>query len=180
MIQTKAFNPEVLYPDEEWVIVSALDIDVLKQMAKANPRKRIRLCMHPNVENALHEMLILHTPETYVRPHKHLNKSESLHVVEGHADVVFFDENGTIQKVVALSPYAQRGHFYYRIEQPTYHMLVIYSEIFVFQEVTSGPFDATQTVFPSWAPENNDLAGQAIFLENLSEQIRLFREKSTC
>lgn len=180
MLQTKAFNSEVLYPDEEYVIVSALDVAVLKQMTIANPRKRIRLCAHPTVENSLHEMLILHTNETYVRPHKHLNKSESLHVVEGQADVVFFDEVGLIQKVVSLGPYAEGGMFYYRIEQPWFHTLVIYSDIFIFHEVTNGPFDVTQTVFPSWAPENDDLTGQAVFLDKLSEQIHLFRGASLC
>lgn len=180
MIQTKAFNPEVLYPDEEFVMVSALDVALLKKMTIANPRKRIRLCMHPGIENSLHEMLILHTNTTYVRPHKHINKSESLHVVEGRADVVFFDDRGAIQKVIALSPYAEQGIFYYRIEQPWFHTLMIYSEMFIFQEVTNGPFDVTQTVFPTWAPKNDDLSGQTVFLDNLNEQIRLFREGSSC
>ena len=45
-------------------------------------------------------MFIALSDETYIRPHKHLNKSESLHVLEGSADVVFFDEKGKITKII--------------------------------------------------------------------------------
>ena len=47
-------------------------------------------------------MFIVLSKETYIRPHKHVNRIESLHVVEGKARAVFFDEIGSIIQVVPL------------------------------------------------------------------------------
>src|SRR4051812_15824469 len=77
------FNDEVLYSDDLIVQVERPEIEQLKKAALLNPRRRIRLCAHRNVDSTLHEMLIVHTANTYVRPHKHLNKIESFHVIEG-------------------------------------------------------------------------------------------------
>ena len=56
----------------------------------------MRLCAHPAVDDRLHEMVIAMARETYVRPHKHVNKSESVHVIEGLADAVLFDDAGNV------------------------------------------------------------------------------------
>ena len=50
-------------------------------MAKRTNRKRIRICAHPSSKNAVHDMLIVHFRDTYVRPHKHLNKDETFHLI---------------------------------------------------------------------------------------------------
>src|SRR3989338_8531886 len=109
----KEFNKEVLYTDQDLTRVSKADIALLKQKALANDRKRIRLCSHKNVNDPLHEMLIIHTKDTYVRPHKHLNKSESLHVIEGMVDIVLLDEEGEVAEVIAMGYYASGLRFYY-------------------------------------------------------------------
>src|SRR5687768_8037033 len=90
------FNDEVLIAATPIVTVSPADIEALKALALQNPRKRIRICTHKDTADPLHEMLIVHTRDTYVRPHKHLNKSESFHVIEGTVDVVIFNESGDV------------------------------------------------------------------------------------
>ena len=75
------FNDEVLYSTENIVKVDALDINELKQKARLNHRKRIRLCAHKSVDENIHEMLIVHEKSCYVRPHKHINKVESFHII---------------------------------------------------------------------------------------------------
>ena len=47
-------------------------------------------------------MFIALSRSTYIRPHKHYNKSESLHVIYGSADVVFGNK-GDINKIINLS-----------------------------------------------------------------------------
>ena len=59
--------------------------------------------MHKDIKDNLHEMIIILSKETYIRPHKHLNKAESLHVIEGSADVIFFNDYGKIINCVRLS-----------------------------------------------------------------------------
>ncbi len=162
------FNDEVLYTDDSIVKVDQADIQRLKQAALANPRRRIRLCGHRDVGSTLHEMLIVHTRGTYVRPHMHLNKSESFHVVEGVADVVVFDDSGNITGVVPMGEYGSGRKFFYRLSDPSFHTLLIQSEFFVFHEITNGPFVRTDTVFAPWAPEDKNEASEQRFMREIS------------
>ena len=73
MISTHKESNEVLYPKDRIVTVEAADLEALKQMARLNPRQRIRLCAHHSVEDVVHEMIIFHPQGTYVRPHKHMD-----------------------------------------------------------------------------------------------------------
>ena len=93
-------NDEVPVADQPILRLSGTDIASLKHQALANTRRRIRICTHPDRSDRLHEMLIVHTRGTYVRPHKHLNKSESVHIIEGEVDVVVLDEAGGVRDVV--------------------------------------------------------------------------------
>ena len=95
-------NDEVLVADEQIVHLSGIDIALLKHQALANARRQIRVCTHHDTNDRLHEILIVHTRGTNVRPHKHLNKSESAHIIEGEVDVVFLDEAGAVRDVVRL------------------------------------------------------------------------------
>ena len=86
---------EVLYTDESITKIDQVDIESLKALAAKNSRKRIRLCAHPDMQDNLHEMIIVHARDAYVRPHKHIGKSESFHVIEGLLLVVVFDDEGS-------------------------------------------------------------------------------------
>ncbi|MCX6992226.1 MAG: WbuC family cupin fold metalloprotein [Kiritimatiellaeota bacterium] len=173
-------NPEVLIAAEPLVTVTSVDVDQLCARALHNVRRRMRLCAHPAIDSKVHEMLIVHTPETYVRPHKHIGKSESFHIVAGTADVILFDENGAIQQVVPMGDYASGRIFYYRVSGPLYHSLVITSDVLVFHEVTNGPFVRTESVFAPWAPDESDPVAVKAFLEDIKRKIikRPFCQKS--
>jgi cupin fold WbuC family metalloprotein len=158
------FNDEVLYTSDPIVQVGRDDILELKQAALNNPRRRIRLCGHRDTGARLHEMLIVHTRDTYVRPHKHLNKSESFHVVEGLADIIVFDDTGNVSTVVPMGDYASGRKFFYRLSDPCFHTLLITSEFFVFHETTGGPFVRTDSIFAPWAPEDADHAAAERFM----------------
>lgn len=174
MIKVEPLNEEVLYAVDPIVRVRKQDIGELIQRAILNPRKRIRICSHTGVQDRLHEMLIVHTNETYVRPHKHLGKSESTHIIQGEVDVVIFDETGTITDVLQLGDYASGKTFYYRISDPLYHTLLIRSEIIVFHETTNGPFDLTDTVFAPWEPDYTNASALTGFKENLQRDASTF------
>ena len=96
-------------------LLHAGHIVMLKEKGLMNKRQRSRLCAHNEVGDTLHEMLIIHTKDTYVRPHKHLNKSESFHIVEGSLNVILFDEEGQITDVIQMGNYLSGNFFYYRL-----------------------------------------------------------------
>jgi cupin fold WbuC family metalloprotein len=178
-VRTKNFNREVLYPDEAMVRVDRQDIAWLKQLAGSNERRRMRLCTHQDVADPIHEMLIVHGSEAYVRPHKHLNRGESFHVLEGEADALFFDEEGNIADAIRLGDYTSGSCFYCRMDEPVYHTLLIYSPQFVFHETTSGPFDPMKTMFSPWSPADGDGPAIQTYLQKLRLDLARFREGSS-
>ena len=103
MNQFKKINNEVFFTEKTITKIEDVDIKFLKANVKNTEKKRIRLCTHLSEEDKLQEMFILLSKETYIRPHKHLKKSESLHVQEGLADVVFFDDKSNITKIIFIT-----------------------------------------------------------------------------
>ena len=171
MIRTKAESNAVFYADEAPVSVGLEEIEFLKSHLEKTALKRVRLCAHSGVEDALHEMLIVLSKETYIRPAKHLGKAESLLVVEGFADAVFFDEHGEIERVLPLGDYASGRRFYYRISEPVYHTLLIRSETLVFHEATRGPFRSEDTVFAPWSPAEDEPAAARAYMQRLAARV---------
>jgi cupin fold WbuC family metalloprotein len=151
-MQYRYVSEEVLYPNDQIVAVSASDITDLKRKQEDTARKRIRLCAHQQIEDLLHEMLIVHTRDTYVRPHRHVGKSESYHVIEGCFDLVTFDEAGNVMQVFEMGPLSSELNFFCRLPDSLYHGLLIHSPVVVFHEATSGPFLRKQTEFAPWSP----------------------------
>ena len=123
-------------------------------------------------DDIVHEMLIVHTRDTYVRPHKHIGKSESFHIIEGTANVIIFTDTGAIRDIVELGDSISGRNFYFRINQPYYHTLQIVSEFIIFHETTSGPFNRSDTVFPTWAPQGDDAGAVESFMHKISSEIR--------
>lgn len=166
-MRTRQFDKEVLFVEDPIVGVGRSDIDLLKARARANERRRIRLCIHRDVEEPLHEMLIVHTRDTYVRPHKHVLKTESFHIIEGSAELFVFDEDGTIRESIALGEYGSGQHFYYRLTEPVFHTLLILSDVLVFHETAPGPFRRADIVLAPWAPEEGNVKAVEAFLDRL-------------
>jgi len=162
---------EVRYATDAVVVVDAGDVAALKEAAAENERRRIRLCAHRSIDDRLHEMVIVHTNATYVRPHKHLGKSESFHVIEGRADVVVFDDEGGVTRVIRMGTFGSGQPFYSRIDEPLFHTLLIRSDVLVFHETTSGPFRRADTVFAPWAPDEGDAAAVTRYLAELNARL---------
>ena len=101
-MRAKKLNDEFLMAQGSVVLLGRPDTEALKEQSLLNRRQRIRLCAHSGEEDRLHEMFIVHKKGAYVRPHKHLNKIESVHVIEGLVDVVLFDESGTVTQIIPM------------------------------------------------------------------------------
>ena len=164
----KLISPEVFQADERVVQVNAAVIDRIKQQASSVPRRRARLCVHKSTDDRLHEMLIAMARGIYIRPHKHLGKSESFHIIEGAADIVFFDEDGNVDEVLRTSA---GGVFYFRNDEPRYHTQIITSDFLVVHEITNGPFNRADTVFAPWAPDETDAGAVAAYWEKLKQDV---------
>ncbi len=146
----KKISDEVYYLDENQFSVSREDITKLKEIALSNKSGKARLCTHSTTEDTIHEMFIVHTRDTLVKPHKHTNKVESFHILEGTILLTIYSDLGEIQKQVELSSIDSTGTLYYKIEKNTFHTIEIFSDVAVFKETTQGPFQNSNSIFATW------------------------------
>ena len=130
-------SAEVLYSSFPDVCLSQQEVTDLCDKAKHTPRDRLRFCLHTEIENPLHEMVIVHPYRAYVPPHKHHGQSES----------------GRI--------------FHHRLGVPQFHSMLIHSKQVVFTEIKTGPYDPKKTEMATWAPTTNDSKAIGIFLSEL-------------
>lgn len=147
-------SAEVKYARDRFITLEYSDLHNLKNEALANPRKRIRVCTHQDINDVLQEMFIVHTSETYVRPHKHIGKQESFSVLEGEVEIVFFSDDGKVIQVSRMGAIKSGLPFYLRATESFYHTLIIRSDILVFHELTKGPFERKDTTFAEWSPND--------------------------
>lgn len=148
----RKINDEVFVADDAIVRLGGDQVEFLKQQAAKSPRRRSRICAHRHSGDTLHEMLIALCADSYVHPHKHLNKSESFHIIEGRLDVVVFDDSGAVMEVIELGDVSSGRPFFYRLADSLFHTLLIRSDFLIMHEVTNGPFTAGDAVVAPFAP----------------------------
>lgn len=149
------------------------EIDFLRREVAESPRGRLRINLHSENADSLHEMFIAIRPSSYIRPHKHPDKSEAFHIVYGEVDIVIFEENGSIRQIVPMAAAGGAKAFYYRMSKPFFHTLFIRSDLLVVHEITNGPFVEGDTVFGTFAPkEDDDLNSIGAWKRELANRVK--------
>ena len=148
-LSLRKINDEVYMATDKVVRFDRRYVELIKQSAEKNSRGRARICAHREPTDTLHEMMIAIRSDSYIRPHRHHQKVESFHLLEGSVDVVVFDDDGSISEVIELSI---EGNFFYRLDSPKYHTLLIHSPLLVMHEITNGPFDEALSDWGSFSP----------------------------
>ena len=172
MLQMKCLSPEVYVADQPIVAISREEIAFLEEKVKLSTRNRTRLCAHQSNEETLHEMFVVYTGSTFMRPNKHPDKDESLHILKGSADFIFFDDDGNVTDVIPLGDAASGKSFYCRVPANVYHTMIMRSERLMIHEVIRGPFRKdTTTVFAPWGPQEDDAAGIREFMARVSPEV---------
>ena len=164
-------NSEVYHSKENFFSLSKEDISMLISLAKNTTRGRIRYCSHSSDQEALHEMFIVHPKGAYIRPHKHLDKIESMLVIDGEVDYIMFDDNGKVDNIVNMGDFDTKKPFYQTIRKDKFHTLIIKSEWLVFLEITQGPFNRKDTVFADWSPTEGEKEEIVEFMEKVKKGI---------
>ena len=156
--------PDVFQNAEALCPVDGTWLERLKQAAAGSPRRRARLCLHAGAEDAIQQMVIAFRRPSYVRPHRHPGKIESLHWIEGSVRVVVFDDAGNATRELRLGAPGGGGVVLYRMSAPLWHTVILESESAVLHEVVSGPFRGGDTEFAPWSPQEGDAPAVAQFL----------------
>jgi cupin fold WbuC family metalloprotein len=164
----KHVSPEIVYSDGGFLAVDHSIIALLKEKAGKSTRRRCRLCFHAGEDASQQEMLIVMHRSSYVRPHRHIGKMETMTLIEGTCDALLFDEAGSVTEAIAMSPATEGGSFFYRMPDRVFHTLIFRSEWIVFLETTIGPFDRAMTETPEWAPPETDAVAGLAYLSGLA------------
>lgn len=139
--------------------IGQAEIAYIRNELTAHKKGRVRINLHSDNIDALHEMFIAIRSDSYIRPHKHLNKSEAFHVVHGEVDIIIFEDDGSIRQVVPLAQGNSTKAFYYRMSKPFFHTLHIKSDVLVVHEITNGPFVTDGVIFADFAPAEDESSG---------------------
>ena len=173
--------------DEVFVATPALvtfgveHIAFLKGQALTTAHRRARICAHRSPEDSVHEMLIVIAASSYIRPHRHVGKSESFHIVEGIVDIVILDDLGDVTDVVELGDSSSGRAFYYRLEESKFHTLVIHMPMLVVHEVTNGPFIHEETILAPFAPaeeQTAEVAHYSAHVRTIADRFRVDQPKT--
>lgn len=135
--------------DDDW-------IERVKQNAAIEPLGRARLNLHHSEADQVQEMVIAFRGDSLVMPHRHKGKSESLHVIEGRALVVFFDDDGQVTNRLVIGPLGSGLPPLYRLASDAWHVVIPLDESLVVHETSTGPFVRDTEPPPSWAPRSNE------------------------
>jgi cupin fold WbuC family metalloprotein len=140
----------------------------LKREAKKDPKGVVRICLHRNKSDVVQEMIIAMRNGSYIRPHKHINRTESFHIIEGNITLLFFDNDGNVNRKIDMSSKESKKPFIYRLSSNIFHMVIIQSKLAIIHEVVTGPFGESNSEFAAWSPKKEDKAGIHAFLERLN------------
>lgn len=152
LLRATALSPEVYYTNALPLFFGRDQLDQLEALALQNPSGKARLCTHLDPGAKLHSMLVAHTANYVVRPHKHAQRDEIVHVLKGNIEVLLFDESGKTTRTISMSPLSEGGTFFAHIPAHAYHTFIIQSPVAVFHESTLGPFQPDDCVFLSQVP----------------------------
>jgi cupin fold WbuC family metalloprotein len=148
--------PSVMFATGDIVQAGDELIEELVREAREAPLKRARFCLHHSPDDSLHEMVIALLRESYVRPHRHVGKTESFHVIAGTLQIVLFEDDGRVAKRISMGPRGSGRPFLYRLSGAAWHTVIVEDEWVVFHEVTNGPFRPEDTDYAAWAPLDTD------------------------
>ena len=100
-------------------------------------KSNVRINLHSSAECTYHDMIIFQWKGTYVRPHKHLKKVETCHMIEGTQEYILQNETG---EIISNEKLSANGNVIYRINNGVYHTSFILSDFVIFHESKIGPF----------------------------------------
>lgn len=120
------------------MIIDEKILDNLTELAKTNPRLRQAMDLRNSPEDASQRMLNAMEPGTVLPIHRHHDSSETVVIVRGKIQWVFYDENGNETERVVLD--ADGDSRMLNVEKDRWHSLVCLESGSVLYESKDGPY----------------------------------------
>ncbi|HLO62602.1 MAG TPA: WbuC family cupin fold metalloprotein [Azonexus sp.] len=151
-------------------MVRLIDQDMFAGLSAAAgqaSRRRVHRNFHPDDAYPAHRLLVAIEPGSYVPPHRHLSpsKDETLLVLRGSLGVVFFDEQGNVERSAVL----RAGGEALGVDIPhgVFHSVMALEPGTIIFEAKAGPYvPVAPEERAAWAPAEGE-AGAADYLASL-------------
>ena len=140
----------------------------LSAEARQNKRLRKNYNIHVSDESRCHRLLNAIEPESYIRPHCHLDpeKDETFILMSGRLGIVVFADDGEIVETVLLSHAS--GKLAADIPPGVFHTAVSLESGTLFFEAKAGPYrQLNEAEIGTWSPSEGDAPRSETFLANL-------------
>ncbi|MGH7058300.1 MAG: WbuC family cupin fold metalloprotein, partial [Acetobacteraceae bacterium] len=125
----------------------------------------VRLCLHASPDAPFHSMLIHERKGTFYPPHRHAEKGENWHIVEGRMAVFIFDRGGRVTDARRLG---RMDGLIYQLDPGIYHTVIALSDTVIYHETKPGPFlGAADSLVPVWSPDPSDLEAVRFYVAGL-------------
>ena len=121
--------------------------------ARSSPRRRVIAPYHKSHADPLHRMLNAVQPDSYIRPHRHLDppKSEAWILLRGALAFFTFEDDGRVRDCLRVA--AGGDPFGVDLAPGVYHAFIALEPDTVIYEVKPGPYAAADDkAFAPWAP----------------------------
>ena len=132
-------------------------IDELIAKARSAPRQRSHHNLHGDAGDPAHRLLVAIEPDSYVRPHCHLdpNKAETIIPLRGRLGALVFDAAGAVLEARELTP--DGTAFGFHVQPGVFHSVVALESGTVFVEIKAGPYAVPLAAeWGAWAPAEGE------------------------
>ena len=95
----------VFFPDDSDIVCFDFhDLERIKTAARMSELLRARFCLHLSPKDKVQQMVLAFCAGTEVPVHRHRNRTESFHVIEGQLEVLIFDDRGIVTESIKMGP----------------------------------------------------------------------------
>ena len=116
-------------------------IEQVVELAKTSPRLRANYLLHSSEQDKVQKMVNVLLPGTEIPIHRHLNSDETLVILQGEIEVVYFNMEGEEIERFILSK--DCGCYAIDIHKGQWHTVFV-SQPVVVMEIKEGPYRPLQ------------------------------------
>lgn len=117
-------------------------LDELLEQAKTSPRLRVHLDLRNDADEDSQRMLNVMEPGTVVPIHRHVDTIETVIILRGRMDEIYYDDNGNETERIHLD--ADSGVYGLQIPMGQYHSVEALTSCTII-EIKAGKYDPVKT-----------------------------------
>jgi cupin fold WbuC family metalloprotein len=126
-----------IFPKKKNFVVNFKLINELKLLSRKNNNQNVRICLHKNKKEKLHNMIIFLSKKNLSPIHKHIFTDEIYQIIYGILKIKIFNKNKKLLKVIEIS---NKKSPIFRMKKNILHQTIPASDHVIFHECRLSPY----------------------------------------